>query len=689
MKACIVIPGFAGSELFDDKPDGQRFWVEGPRLVLEGVRKMALAPDGEQPSESFGAPFVNGQPMDQYYGNLARRLYADLHPLGYDVWTFGFDWRKRLSLAAAKLVELIRRESSPSQPCSVVAHSMGGIVTRLAWQQLSLADEQNLVRRVVTLGTPHRGTYAPVRVWCLGDDTIEEIATLQDRARWALGPSYFIIPPTIPDRAGFSRLFSTWPGLYSLLPFADAQGVSEDMHRLQLYDAGRYPEDRGVNQTWLTFARNTVQDALLLPSAMPPASVLTCVAGTGHATPNRLVDPLMLGSMTALGLTDEGDGTVAVASALVAGRPHVTVHANHGALTLTDLVLDRVAGWVLEERPDPQPIPVPVVVPGTATTRINPPPFVGDPPYLKIAPNGTASQPPSETLSYFASAVSGSSGGGGGMFHVSIAWQQTNRKVGAWTENFWVDQADVGLAIEDGKALAKALRLFKGRQTNYTEVLATRVMGADLLPVSPLVDSEVYAFKTNTDVAAEDVSDQPQASIHCQLYAGSRRTKQNFKGVQDDFIKAGGLLDFTSTKLKDAKDAVLNVLKTRPFRLRMLKEANLKKPIRTLTQAGVLEVAGHAFPADSKIRISGAKSNQYMNRVWNVFPLDPADANKVQIARFNPPTPFIPLDGENPTARLQQYEFLAITNMYMIGCTIHKIGGPKLQHKGRDTKKRT
>jgi triacylglycerol esterase/lipase EstA (alpha/beta hydrolase family) len=53
--------------------------------------------------------------------------------------------------------ELERVHDAHGEPASVLCHSMGGLDTRWCVEQLDAAP---LVDDVVTLGTPHRGTYA-------------------------------------------------------------------------------------------------------------------------------------------------------------------------------------------------------------------------------------------------------------------------------------------------------------------------------------------------------------------------------------------------------------------------------------------------------------------------------------------------------------------------------------------------
>jgi triacylglycerol esterase/lipase EstA (alpha/beta hydrolase family) len=74
-------------------------------------------------------------------------------------YRIGFRKGHSIEEMAAALARFIRdvREKNGAQPVEVVAHSLGGIVTRVALHDHRLARH---VRTVVTLGSPHHGTHA-------------------------------------------------------------------------------------------------------------------------------------------------------------------------------------------------------------------------------------------------------------------------------------------------------------------------------------------------------------------------------------------------------------------------------------------------------------------------------------------------------------------------------------------------
>jgi len=137
-------------------PDVQRHLIQVPLMAYTLFDKR----DAEvQPSEPDGYPplvFVHG-----YGGNRGNFL-----PMSWLFWLAGRKRSYRVGFAAGRsieeqavdLVEFVERVCQINQAPRVdlVAHSMGGLVARIALQELSLAER---VQTFVSLAAPHHGTY--------------------------------------------------------------------------------------------------------------------------------------------------------------------------------------------------------------------------------------------------------------------------------------------------------------------------------------------------------------------------------------------------------------------------------------------------------------------------------------------------------------------------------------------------
>ncbi|HSM21240.1 MAG TPA: hypothetical protein VK876_03410, partial [Rubrivivax sp.] len=162
--AVFVLPGILGSHL---AVNGKRIWL-GPRLI-GGLKRLAWqggAPDGVAPDGPIGL----------IYDDLMDHLAAT-----HEVIAFSFDWRRPIEQEAQRLADAVgaaldARQAS-GQPVRLLAHSMGGIVARTmqlerpeVWQRLMAHPDA----RLVMLGTPNGGSWAPMQVLS-GDDTFGNV----------------------------------------------------------------------------------------------------------------------------------------------------------------------------------------------------------------------------------------------------------------------------------------------------------------------------------------------------------------------------------------------------------------------------------------------------------------------------------------------------------------------------------
>ncbi len=127
-----------------------------------------------------------------------------------------YDWRLGIDELGRGLAERLRGERARTM---IVAHSMGGLVSRAAMSHSGLEH----VERVVLLGTPNTGSFAPVLArcaactqWCARLRASRGVETAESLA---------------------SEVFSTFPSLYHLLP--TSMGDAEP----DFFDAASWPAD--------------------------------------------------------------------------------------------------------------------------------------------------------------------------------------------------------------------------------------------------------------------------------------------------------------------------------------------------------------------------------------------------------------------------------------------------------------
>jgi pimeloyl-ACP methyl ester carboxylesterase len=336
--------------------------VNYTQLALGRFRALKLDSNGTSPAPPFGVPLFVQRPLPDYYQAAAAELTDDLAPHGYTVVQWAFDWRMLARSQAALLASHIRANVVSAEPCTLIGHSYGGLVARCVWANLLATGETALVRRIITLGTPHFGSYRPLALFAGADQLEGQLQVLSEvRAVGLLLTN--LVPGQLPySNLELAQICATWPALYELLPALPAPAGANDPLRPAVYDWRNYRGGAVPSAAWLDYARLQWWPFLATAASLPPADVLTTVAGTGVPTPARLVALDSLGTVSGIENDVEGDGAVTVDSALIADSAQITVPGLHGMLPLTLAQGDQLAELVMAER-SPAPPPPPVSIP--------------------------------------------------------------------------------------------------------------------------------------------------------------------------------------------------------------------------------------------------------------------------------------------------------------------------------------
>ena len=426
----IVIPGILGSRLKDTETDTTVWGAfisgaadpqrpDGARLIslpIEEGRPLAeltdtVEPDGVMESirvEILGIPIElqayaaimstlgAGGYRDESFGLAGSVNYGSDH---YTCFQYAFDWRRSNAENAAVLFRFIQEQHAKVQAeyekrfgiknadvkFDIVAHSMGGLVTRymLRYGDQPLPSDGSLpdltwagakyINRVVLVGTPNAGAA----------DALVDLVEGRD-----------IGAPFLPYYQ--PALMGTFPAVYELLPRsrhghiifdADRNKPVEDIYDPALWRRMKWgladPDEDEVLQNLLPnvvdakeryrialdlqarILRNAKAFAAALdrPAYLPPGLQIVLVAG--DATPTRKVVSIdsETGELTSLerGI---GDGTVLRSSVLMDERegqewqPRVQspidytyamfLPEDHLGLTKSDTFRDNVLYWLLE-----------------------------------------------------------------------------------------------------------------------------------------------------------------------------------------------------------------------------------------------------------------------------------------------------------------------------------------------------
>ncbi|UVT14917.1 MAG: CHAT domain-containing protein [Nitrospira sp.] len=313
----IFIPGIMGSELaVTEDGDDDTVWVSFLRLIRGGIKKLQLAPDGSREADSTLRVNPSGLDKDSYAeAILWLKAYWNVEP-------FAYDWRKDLDKAAEGLKCLVETKFK-DQPVHLVAHSMGGLVSRnfirlypKTWKGMS---EPKKVQggRLIMLGTPNYGSYAIAQAMVAKDKLVKWLAAADLRH----------------DLDEVLGVLNGFVGSYQLLPAHAKLSVPEQ----SLYDRGtwgRYP----ILASHLNRARKFHTD-LDVPATTDPER-MTYIAGCNQETVCGV--KIDAPGMFEFDSTLKGDGRVTYALGLLPGVATYYVDEIHGDLQKNEQVLEAI-----------------------------------------------------------------------------------------------------------------------------------------------------------------------------------------------------------------------------------------------------------------------------------------------------------------------------------------------------------
>src|SRR6185437_8671975 len=189
----LVVPGIMGSQLGMRRPapfPNDVLWVDP--IDIELGRLSSLRLPGSAPVISLGAVL---------YSYLRVKLH--LRAAGLAVALYDYDWRLGIDELGRALADRVRADVAGS--VMIVAHSMGGLVSRAA---LALPGMEK-VKRVVLMGTPNFGSFAPVQALRGTYAVVRKIARLVRNSS---------------AESMAAEVFTTFPSLYHMLPAVDRNG---------------------------------------------------------------------------------------------------------------------------------------------------------------------------------------------------------------------------------------------------------------------------------------------------------------------------------------------------------------------------------------------------------------------------------------------------------------------------------
>lgn len=303
----FLLPGIMGSHI---QVGRNRIWFDPLSMWVGGMARLRVdapkvTPDGW---------------MDRNYEKLARHL-ADSH----EVRPFAYDWRLSIDDAAERfgkeLDQAMADARTRGQGLRIVAHSMGGLVARLALKTRWSEFKSIPGSRLLQLGTPNQGSHSIAAVLMARDDFVQSIERWFD---WRH------------DMRAFLEIIGAFPGVLELLPWSGDDDRAID--GVDYFDAALwqawYEQDQDSKKggSWLPLKKDTLDRAratigALRSAVLDPECTLYVAGRASTPTAVRIVD-----GKVEIGWIEEGDGRVPWKTGIPAGVPVWYTDAAHGDL---------------------------------------------------------------------------------------------------------------------------------------------------------------------------------------------------------------------------------------------------------------------------------------------------------------------------------------------------------------------
>lgn len=215
----LFIPGIKGSELWEG--DNKRWFPKN----LDDLAANAI--NNELKAETpIGAVNAYGKKKIIY------EYLLDKYPS--DIFDYhSYDWRKPIQSSVGELVHTIVNYTNNNEKLYLLAHSMGGMLAKLAILELEKLGLSNRVSRLITVGTPWRGSPDAYKVLSYGEPGIF--------------PSLFQFAELFDDKKT-CELARQFPSVYQLLPSEEyySHGNSDEGKFIFPSDDNGYPSYNDV-----------------------------------------------------------------------------------------------------------------------------------------------------------------------------------------------------------------------------------------------------------------------------------------------------------------------------------------------------------------------------------------------------------------------------------------------------------
>jgi hypothetical protein len=266
-------------------------------------------------------------------------------------------------------------------------------------------------------------------------------------------------------------------------------------------------------------------------------------------------------------------------------------------------------------------------------------------------------------------------------FKVSFFWTCQQDLLSGWSENWWNNLPDINKVVDVVDAMRTALDAVHGNQSVCPNV---RISDA-----TNFRNVKVYRYNVSVQAASGIGSDSDYATNAALLQVNALpnvKVKQWIKGIKDADISNGGR--WTPTPATTAALNKVNAIVTSASNgwcVNTLSQANLKKTVTNITNAGVVTCKANGYDGSLPVRISRAQGVLGVNGLWGITIID---ANTFSLNGYTADPDSVPFFGKTCTAQLQARAYTAISGIQVVRATEHRVGRPFGLATGRRKRKK-
>ncbi|MDA1906035.1 hypothetical protein PDK24_09450 [Bacillus cereus] len=198
----IFVPGIKGTELFNGD---NKVWLPKSQKDLEFLR----IENEVTPKEPIG---IFNAIIKKF--NIYQRIIEKLNGwFPTNVETFGYDWRKDAMSNKMLLVNEIKDlyfKNQEEEQVTIVAHSMGGMIAKLAIIELEEQGFHHMVDKLITIGTPWLGAPDALKFLVYGENGIYRgtdtiLKFMNDSKMKEIGRQYPSAYQLLPNKAYYDK----------------------------------------------------------------------------------------------------------------------------------------------------------------------------------------------------------------------------------------------------------------------------------------------------------------------------------------------------------------------------------------------------------------------------------------------------------------------------------------------------